>query len=385
MLCLWPFKHLSIDPRGNFRPCCSWRHIDFKSYYPESPQINFNDSSIDDYFKSLYLKTISSCMEDDQFPKGGCMDCEKDISIGNQDLSLLNDGFLKYTNNNEFKLHDMEIKFGNLCNLGCVMCSPANSSLLENESLSNQDLFDEYGIPGHTKKILRPGIQWYEREDKLEELSDYAAKCKHIRFTGGEPTINGYLQNFLTHLAKRNTDITLKITTNGHKVSDKLLESLSKFHHVHFDFSVDGYGKVNEFIRWPSSFENINTNMEKCARLNNTFISVKTTLQALNVHNIADICEWVEHNDYINSWDINLVWDPEFLQPCLASESSKQLYRDFALNNTHIKCENVKYGLNALNNKFDEEQTQTHKKTIDKYLMLLSEMRKLDWKEYIKL
>jgi len=385
MLCLWPLKHLSIDPRGNFRPCCSWRHIDYAEHYKDSPVINFNNSSVQDYFNSDYLKNIIESMKKDQFPAGGCMDCQNDIAIGNQELSILNDGFLRYPNNNQIKLFDMEIKFGNLCNLGCVMCSAVASSLIEHENINNQDLFESHGIPFHSKKILNPGLQWYERSDKLKELAEYASQCKHIRFTGGEPTINSYLQKFLEYLSEINTKLTLKITTNGHKISQKLLSKLEEFDHVHFDFSIDGYGKVNEFIRWPSSFKNISDNIERCSKMSNTKISVKTTLHAMNVHDIPNICNWVENNDYINDWDINLVWDPIYLKPSLASDESKELYVHYAKEHKHHKCENVKYGLNALENQFTPQETQMHRHTIDKYLELLSKIRKLDWKDYIKI
>lgn len=385
MLCLWPFKHLSIDNRGNFRPCCSWRHIDYKKFYPDAPVVNFNQSSVKEYFDSLYLKNIMQSMENDRFPNGGCMDCQKDIEIGNQELSLLNDGFMKYPNNKQIKLVDMEIKFGNLCNLGCVMCSAVASSLIESENLKYHALFEEHGIPFHSEKILNPGIQWYEKDEKLKELAEYASKCQHIRFTGGEPTINSYLQKFLEYLAEMNTDIDLKITTNGHKISSKLIQILEQFSRVHFDFSIDGYSKVNEFIRWPSNFDNICNNIDQCSKMMNSRITVKTTLHAMNVHDMPNVCRWVEQNDNINDWDINLVWDPEFLQPCLASDESKQKFIEYANQHNHHKCSNIKYGLNALENKLSAEKTSQHKILLDKYLVLLSKIRKLDWKEYIQI
>ena len=113
MLCLWPFRHVSIDQRGRIRPCCSWRFEEWEQYNDVDDIVNFNTSSIQDYINSTFLKQLQENMKNDQFPQGGCSDCLNEITNHRSDRSLLAYGFQKYSMGDSFRIHDMEIKFGN--------------------------------------------------------------------------------------------------------------------------------------------------------------------------------------------------------------------------------------------------------------------------------
>ena len=385
MLCLWPFRHVSVDQRGRIRPCCSWRFEEWEEHYSDSTIINFNNSTIQDYIDSQFLNTLQNNMITDKFPKGGCSDCFNEISNGVD--SLAGEGFKKYALGKNFRLQDMEIKFGNKCNLGCVMCGPACSTFLENESINNFDFLESQGFEPTNKRIYNGIKPWFEREDKMKELAEFASNSQLIRFTGGEPTVNGYLRKFLSYLREYTTEIDLKLTTNGFRIPQSLLESVKDFRSVWFDFSIDGIGKVNEFVRWPSQWQSICDNIKRCNDLNNSKISVKTTLHALNLHDIGNICQWSSDNPDVSDWDVNLVWDPIFLRPCFASDSSKNIYIETCkkYQNSYDFCYNVISVKQAvLDTPFDPDQVDAHRKKLNKYLNTLTEIRKVDWKEYIK-
>lgn len=385
MLCLWPFRHVSIDQRGRIRPCCSWRFEEWEQYNDVDDIVNFNTSSIQDYINSTFLKQLQENMKNDQFPQGGCSDCLNEISNDRSDRSLLAYGFQKYSMGDSFRIHDMEIKFGNKCNLGCVMCAPSCSSLLEAEAIENFETFEAYGFDGKKSNMQDNSLAWFEREDKMQELAQFASKSKLIRFTGGEPTVNGYLRKFLGYLKLHTTDIDLKLTTNGFKIPSSLLEAVSEFKSVWFDFSIDGVGKVNEFVRWPSKWDSICESIKKCSELPNANITAKTTLHALNVHNIGEICSWIDTNQYVTEWDINLVWEPVYLRCCLASSESKQHFiEQVEKYKDNPKCKVIKTGLTALDNNFDAQQNERLHSKLDKYLAMLNAIRGVDYKDYIK-
>lgn len=217
MLCLWPFRHVSVDQRGRIRPCCSWRFEEWEDHYGgDDDIINFNNSSIQDYIDSKFLSVLQSDMIKDQFPKGGCSDCINEMKSGR--VTLFDSGNRKYAMGKNFRIHDMEIKFGNKCNLGCVMCGPACSSLLESESAENFDTIKSYGFSATKKKLYDGKTPWFEREEKMRELAEFAANARLIRFTGGEPTVNGYLRKFLSYLREYTTNIDLKLTTDRKSV-----------------------------------------------------------------------------------------------------------------------------------------------------------------------
>lgn len=385
MLCRWPFRHLSIDQNGNFRPCCSWRHEEFMPEYPDVPLVNFDDTSIQDYLQSNFLTTIQNSMKENKFPKGGCSDCQNEMNTSRAPGSLLSYGNEKYKPGDKFELHDVEIKFGNKCNLGCVMCGPSCSSLLEAESDKHYDTIIKSGFEAQKMKPSK-NIPWYERDDKIEEIAQFASKAKLIRFTGGEPTVNGYLRKFLSVLKNYNTDIIIKMTTNGFKISQQLLDILPTFKTAWFDFSIDGVGKVNEFVRWPSKWESINENIIRASQLPNSWITVKTTMHAMNVSNVPKICDWAQQNDYIKDWDINIVWEPKHLRPCLVSDEAKQIFVDGIDKHTgaDAKCKTVKTGMDVLSTNWSKTEYNMYQSKLHKYLDMLSTIRNLDWKEYVK-
>ena len=385
MLCRWPFRHVSIDQNGNFRPCCSWRHEEFVPAYPQVPQVNFDVSSINEYINSPFLKTIQKSMIENKFPKGGCSDCQNEMETSRAPRSLLSYGNQKYSPGTEFELHDVEIKFGNRCNLACVMCHASCSSLIEAEWDKNYDTITAFGF--EARKMKKPTAQpWFENDEKIEEVAKFASKAKLIRFTGGEPTVNNYLRKFLTVLKKYNTDVIIKMTTNGYKIAPALLEILPSFKNAWFDFSIDGVGKVNEFVRWPSKWESINENIIKASKLPNSWITVKTTMHVMNVSNVPLICEWATQNDYIKDWDLNIVWEPKYLRPCLASEKTKEIFVN-GIQKYTTKGENcyiVRSGIAVLEHKWEQTEYKHQKDTLHKYLTMLSTVRKLDWKEYVE-
>lgn len=385
MLCLWPFRHVSVDQRGRIRPCCSWRFEEYEEHYNESDIINFNNSSIQDYIDSKFVKGLQENMINDQFPKGGCSDCINEMKSGRD--TLFEAGNRKYAMGKKFKIHDMEIKFGNKCNLGCVMCGPACSTLLENESIDNFDLIDSYGFEATKKRIYDDIVPWFERDDKMEELAQFASSSHLIRFTGGEPTVNGYLRKFLGYLKKYTTQTEIKMTTNGFKIPQSLLDSVSEFQGVWFDFSIDGVGKVNEFVRWPSKWQNICDNIKRCNDLHNSRVTVKTTLHVMNIHNIGEICEWVTKNQDIAEWDVNLVWEPSHLRPCLASDENKaHFYEVCNKYGPHDKCYAINTAKTAVeNNPFTQDQTADLNKKLNKYLTMLNTIRDLDWQQHIRI
>jgi len=385
MLCLWPFRHVSIDQRGRIRPCCSFRFEEYEDHYGDENIVNFNNSTIQEYIDSQFAKHLQENMINDQFPKGGCSDCINEMRSGRD--TLFEAGNRKYAMSQNFRIHDMEIKFGNKCNLGCVMCGPACSTLLENESIANFDFIESQGFEASSKRIYDGITPWFEREDKMRELAKFASQARLIRFTGGEPTVNGYLRKFLGYLKEYTTNIDLKLTTNGFKIPQSLLDSVNEFKSVWFDFSIDGVGKVNEFVRWPSKWSNINENIQRCAELQNAHVTVKTTLHALNVHNISNICEWVTKNKHIVEWDVNLVWEPYHLRPVFASETSKEIFMQTCDKyQKGDKCWPIHTAKSALKpENMDQEGLQHANEKLTKYLNMLSSMRNIEWQDYVRI
>lgn len=164
-----------------------------------------------------------------------------------------------------------EVRPGNKCNLQCRMCCPENSDLIEKEFKKINFHYDGYpliwGNYDHIDvKNLLPGSRVYH--------------------TGGEPTIIPSFYEFLERcVALGRTDIEITLNTNAQKVSQKLLDLFSNFKEVNFSISIDGFDRVNDYIRWNSEWQRTIDNT-KILRDHGFFISLECIPSLWNITNL---------------------------------------------------------------------------------------------------
>ena len=315
MKCNLAERHISIDSEGVFRPCSTWRIVG------NEPEV----TSISNYLNSDFRKEIIETLGSNKWPTG-CEDCKLDEELDNESLRTM------YTERYQDPLFtDAEVKFGNMCNLACAMCSPYNSSLIEKEHAKLKGKHDLFNRTFKSKNV------WYQDPDKLKEIANELSTRKQIRFAGGEPTVNNYLINFLNEIKKHTTDITIKLTTNGNNWPKKLHEILSEFDRVIVSVSIDAYGEKNNYIRWPSNWNKIEKNVDSMLSLPNCTVDCGTTIASYNVHLMQELAQWtiskgIDHN-------IDPVWAPEILQPCNTTQEIKKDFETFA--NTYKPAKKV--------------------------------------------
>lgn len=352
MKCKWPANHVSISSTGKYRPCCAWEE--------QSNQLDVATNSIEDYLNSDFYKKVMTDMKANRFSVG-CTECVLDEEAGID--GMVQTGENRYPDREEFELFDMEIKFGNICNAGCIMCSAYNSSLLDSENKANPQLkeFRVFNSP--------PETNWFENNDKFREVIEFASKAKRIRFTGGEPTVRGLLDEFLHQLVELNSDMRIQITSNGGSFSKRLQETLKQFRAVYINVSIDAYGKANDFIRWPLSWNKIERNIDKMLEYDNITVNVETSLQAGSVDSLPQLIEWCEQRNI--RWDANSVYKPAHLQPFLAQPHIIEKAR--SLNNKKL---NKLLEFNSTQEDYDKLREK-----MLSYYDTLSTIRNIDWKE----
>lgn len=149
-----------------------------------------------------------------------------------------------------------EIRNGNKCNLQCRMCTPMHSHLLKREfkkypelQIDNQSIISNYQ---------------YSNVNSVVDINTLGPKHT-VYFTGGEPTVMKETYEFLRNCVEQGkTDFSLTIGTNANFISEPFWDLARKFSSLHFSVSVDGYGIVNDYIRWNSSWDKI---VETCERI----------------------------------------------------------------------------------------------------------------------
>jgi len=200
----------------------------------------------------------------------------------------------------------IEISFGNICNLACRMCN-------SNDSTRWQGV-DRY-IHNETK-IKRD--TWPEWRLEIEAIDIDLSEVDRLKFMGGEPLLHPNHEEFLDKLVAENTysgRVTARYHTNGtQRPNDRVLEIWEQLGTVEIAFSLDGVDKMNDYIRPPSQWREIEETVQWFKDLNmpNVSLHVHSCYSMLNVLDIENLWNWVKDNG-IRIWNRDIVRDPEYL------------------------------------------------------------------------
>ena len=158
---------------------------------------------------------------------------------------MYNGLFSTHLNLNLRSLKTAVVPVGNKCNLYCVMCYPGASTAW----------FKKYNSMGKAK--------YWGKEDVIKENIDSVDldRFEHIEFIGGETLQSAGLWNTLAKLKK---SVNFSLQTNGTvELNQKQIELLNSFENFNICFSIDGYGKIFEYIRQPAKWDQVRENIKK--------------------------------------------------------------------------------------------------------------------------
>jgi len=186
---------------------------------------------------------------------------------------------------------DIQIDIGNVCNSACIMCNPIYSSRLAQDykklSLVEPGLF----------KITDQYENWTDNEslvDKFINELEQIPNLKYLHFLGGETL---YLKSFYTicnrlianGLSQR---IIIGLTTNCTVYSEELEHIIKNFKQVHLGLSIETVTNLNDYIRWPSKIDQVQTNIDNFIKLKdetNLHLSLRITPTVLSIYHIDSI------------------------------------------------------------------------------------------------
>jgi sulfatase maturation enzyme AslB (radical SAM superfamily) len=118
---------------------------------------------------------------------------------------------------------------------------------------------------------------------------------KKLTVTGGEPFYDKHCMELLTHLveSKKSKEIDLDINTNCTHITESMVDFLSdNFKFVQIKASIDGVGKVNDYLRYPSNWEDILKSLRLFGKRDNIGVLVTTTLSNLSLIKYYEVIEW---------------------------------------------------------------------------------------------
>lgn len=325
LYCALAYHGFGLNSKGHPIPCCQWKYHNFQNI----PTLEWWET--ERYITEVRSRIISDL--ENGIKHSGCSQCWEEESDGFKSLrQSSNERWKDFESDKSFNVLDIELNLGSLCNLRCSMCGPQASSLWEAEYKLNQEKNKEWH-PFVERK------SWVDDDRFLDWLTPLLSTCRRINFSGGEPLIVPQIENILDKIIQNgNSDnCSIQVITNGTKISKNLLEKFKLFHEINLVISLEGVGEKNNYIRFPSKWNNILNNIKALKNLGNVIISVNHVLQHSSVYSLPDLVKFCfDNNFYINinsvqgkrEFQFDSVPPKDLLNFIQWAESSNWLYKD---------------------------------------------------------
>ncbi len=258
--CVLPFIEEFQDVNGNRKFCCYSKEL-----------IDSIDSHDTNKLRQKILagESIPHCQS--------CYNQEKNKVISprlKETARWLRDPEVKqyidqWEQNQQLQTFFYDLRVDNKCNLACISCGPLYSSLWAKElEVNSNNISIDYDL------------------DKL-------SKAKMIYLAGGEPLIIDQFNSLLEAVAQQEIQPEIVINTNLTRINDNIASTLKKIKKLTLTISVDAFGSINEYHRWPMSWDKFMRNLEWARSIGCT-IQFNSVIDSVSIWNIDQLIQ-IEH------------------------------------------------------------------------------------------
>ena len=366
--CSLAFGSVSLDGSG-YKPCCNFQA---HTMFGDRNGTNLNDDG---------LIKVREILNRGEWPLG-CKTCKEMEEQGNQSMRTIWNTTFKHhfvetklptnTTVDPKNVQYLDLTFSNKCNSKCMTCSSSLSNLWgeEWESIWGDDAKFTGGI---SKTLTKENnyLKTFIDHKTVDHLIETYPNVKRIAFVGGEPTIHEDGLRMCEELIRldRAKDIDLSYVTNLTNLDDRLLDIWQQFKSINLSVSIDGYGKVNEYIRYPIKWNKVESHVRQMFETSKRFpkkynISLSHTVSLLNITSSCELLEWwwdliqfynqkypKEYNFY--SVFLNKVWAPEHLKTNLLTKEFRETSLE-SLNKLEQKVKSQAVKKDSSNNMLDQ-------------------------------
>ena len=304
--CKFPFMHLFSDSYHMMMPCCytvcdhpykSEKNASFKAVHLKEGAYEF--------FKSEPMSQLRRDMmkPDPLTPlvRDVCRNCiaaeESGLESPRKPLERVPLG----------RVIDIKMRiWGNACNLTCFMCNIKNSSSRQIQAkklveynpkvrdflgMDHVDNFNE-GEIGYDLAIDNPELF----DIQLQSFKKLSPKIRSFTIIGGEPFVMPSHYKLLDMLIESGESKNIKIIyisnmTTLHWNEKKITDYFKHFNEVEISWSVEGYGKYNDYMRNNSDWGKIIDNIKEFTPHLSLF-QAGITLSSLSVLQLDKLVDW---------------------------------------------------------------------------------------------
>lgn len=307
----WPF----INNRGKLAMCCKNDRIDITPAFG-----NIKNTPLKELWHSAHINYWRSKIKNYEMPVGcqGCYNHEEKINDFSFRMRSLYGVHQQVDNMDwedprmkipykDLKIRALDLRVGNLCNLACIMCHPSDSS----RWYGNYEKFDrEVNRPN---KIKGEDISHFERPNHLDHIKEQHQpkllnwaednscwqnifnsidlNLKKVYMAGGEPFYIKNFESYVNELLGYAPEALIDINTNGTRWLDEKYISRLK-NHMRIRVSVDGYGKMDEFHRVGTIWNEKLKVMDQYYK-HFGIRSIDITMTALSIRGVPELIKFV--------------------------------------------------------------------------------------------
>lgn len=292
MKCKAPWTHLRLETDGRIKPC--------SSFFGEI--IDRPLTTIQKDFDGIEFQGFRELQSKGKFIEE-CKECQIDSELGNP--SHRDYWNTKYATVTEPKIRELELCLSNKCNFRCISCNSYFS-----------DRWYDFEIELKTEGVnmdflhgLAPSKQLNSFFD-LEDLD--VSELKLLRMIGGEPFLEHRFLHVFEYFKSHGVigQMELFVNTNNSIWPTKSwFDYINLFDKLTVVLSIDGVGKMGEFIRYGMKFDRFENNLKKwlsyCSENPNRKIAYNILAHNFSILGVFDVIDWIKTIDITVAENVN--------------------------------------------------------------------------------
>ena len=95
-------------------------------------------------------------------------------------------------------------------------------------------------------------------------------------------------------IEKKKTNFEIQLNTNAVSLNKKFKSLLKYFNNFNFEISIDGYGLVNQYVRWPTKWDKLVNNIDYIHSQGHS-ISFNSVVSIYNIASLDSIIEFLSN------------------------------------------------------------------------------------------
>jgi MoaA/NifB/PqqE/SkfB family radical SAM enzyme len=311
--CIMPWVHLATEPNGDTKICC----LSNKRIRATGRNYNLGQDDVIEIYNSDQIKlNRKNMLEGVRIPE--CAHCWKEENSGGlsqrqgvteqwlreyPELLEMIEESVKNDYHVDYAPMYYDFRFGNLCNLKCRSCGSLNSTQINKEYKELKEKHPTTTFFFDSGEKYETLNDWYKTEQFYNNVYNNIDKIRKIYVTGGEPTLIEENYKIMEKIVEigRAKEVTIMFNTNMTNLRDDFYDLIVKFKNVEMCISIEGYGEIQEYLRYPSNWKQTDKNIRRLASLpSHVQIFAVPVIQSVNLEYTVDFWKYVEdiNNEY---------------------------------------------------------------------------------------